>query len=201
MEYIKTKWVNGETPINESNLNNIEDGIEALQRNRITAYLSSNLAFPAGTESYKIIDLDSATITGDKLALGEATTSSGTVKGILIPSGVKKINIGCYVSIVNNNNTSAMYFVVYVQRVRNGETSIVSRLSSTDIPAGGRISSAAIPPFDLEVQEGDLYYLRMYKSIASGICEIVGSASEKRTFITAEAIEVTPTEITDESAI
>ena len=28
MAYIKTEWVNGETPLNETNLNNIENGIE-----------------------------------------------------------------------------------------------------------------------------------------------------------------------------
>ena len=78
MAYTKTEWVNGETPINESNLNNIENGIEELQRHKITAYLSSNVSFPAGTDTYKVINLDSATITGDKLQLGEATTSTTT---------------------------------------------------------------------------------------------------------------------------
>jgi len=29
MSYTKTIWVNGETPINDTNLNNIEDGVEA----------------------------------------------------------------------------------------------------------------------------------------------------------------------------
>ena len=38
MSYIKTTWVNGVTPINATNLNHIEDGIEGVENNKQSVY-------------------------------------------------------------------------------------------------------------------------------------------------------------------
>lgn len=50
MAYAKTNWVNGETPINAANLNNIENGIEAID-NKIQDIVTNGNAAKCG---YKI---------------------------------------------------------------------------------------------------------------------------------------------------
>ncbi len=52
MAYTRTNWVSGETPLSASNFNNIEDGIEELNSNKINGVTTGrNVAITATAET------------------------------------------------------------------------------------------------------------------------------------------------------
>lgn len=157
---------------------------------KMTAYLTANQKFPNNGEEYAFINLDGVKESGSKFTLASGTTTAGnTVHGIKIPSGVKKIEISSTATFQNNNSTSTMYFVLYIYRLRNGASSIVSRYTSSDILAG-RNSTVSITPFQWDdVQEGDIFFLRVYKSLTNGSVDFVGAEKEMRTFLNIGYVE------------
>lgn len=52
MPYRKTEWINGETPLNADNMNNIEDGIESLETSlgQVTSQLASKQGMLSSTQ-------------------------------------------------------------------------------------------------------------------------------------------------------
>lgn len=167
----------------------VNQNYDELQKHSITTYLSSDISFPSSSSNYSMIEVNGSVVTGDKLQIGEKTVNGANYKGIVVGSGVSKIKINATASFRNNNQTSPMYFVLYICRLRGETAEFISRMPTLEVPINGLTDGVSISPFDYEVQEGDLFYLRMYKSIANGNCNIVGNSTERRTYITAEVVE------------
>lgn len=87
MSYKRTVWVNGETPINADNLNNMEDGIAG-------AYsLTDSISIPANS------DLN------DYITPGNYSVNAGTIT-VTIANVPDSINVGFYMKVIKQYNTS-----------------------------------------------------------------------------------------------
>ena len=141
MAYTKTEWVNGETPINESNLNNIENGIEALQPNIITAIVGENITF-------------SSTTTINDLSLVEHSKvgSAFTLENgkITVGSEVNNVRLSGQIRVTNRSSANGVYNI-YIYK--NDEIVTAGR---TAIVGSGSTVGASASSFVTEVAEGDV---------------------------------------------
>lgn len=193
MAYTKTEWVNGETPINESNLNNIENGIEAVQPQTITIRTSAEESFGAGLNYYYLSKLDDIfSSCGDlfkEIGTAQASGSATSITGLKIPTGVNKINVSGQVQFTNDNTTSTMYFMAAIYKVNaDGEATELSRSMSTAVPitTNNVVTLTFAEVKGVEVAEGDIIGLRVYKSVANGLMTVgVGS----RVYLSVEKAE------------
>lgn len=103
MAYTKINWVNDITPVNETNMNNIENGIEQahqsieeLQPNSITGYLSTKLSYTS-TKNTQKIPLILSSSKGNKFSV----TSDG---GIKIGAGVDKVLVNAQIYFFTGSN-------------------------------------------------------------------------------------------------
>lgn len=186
MAYIKTQWVNGETPINESNLNNIENGIETLQPEIITVGTSETKNLGSGETTYNFGVDDILGQVGSGFTLANTTGQTVNPTGIKIPAGVSVVEINSNQQFTNKNTTSSMYFAgfVYLEKAESGESSLIGRAVTPTIVAGGT-GSATITPILAEVEENDIIYLRAFKEMSNGTATI---DIAPRTYITIKKI-------------
>lgn len=130
---------------------------------------------------------------GTKLSHATSASQLGNepanVYCVKVGAGVSKIKACAQMQFTNNNTTSNMYFVMYVYRFRpgvnTGTGNLVTRAITPSIAPGLSVSACTIPTI-VEVVEGDLIYLRAFKSLTNGVCAVNG---ESRTSLTVEVVE------------
>ncbi len=103
MSYTKTNWVDNTTPINETNLNKIEQGI---YDNSLVVDAVTNTLNPTDTETYKTAELTEGQIT-DVIGVNDIVIKGQTEQdGIPTPSAPVDINVvsGSNVIEISNKN-------------------------------------------------------------------------------------------------
>ena len=104
MAYTKTQWVNNTTPINDTNLNKIEQGI---YDNSLVVDAVTNTLNPTDTETYKTAELTEGQIT-DVIGVNDIIIKGDTSQdGTPTPSAPVDVNV------VSGNN------VVYTSDASN----------------------------------------------------------------------------------
>ena len=100
MSYTKTTWVNNTTPINDTNLNKIEQGI---YDNSLVVDAVTNTLNPTDTETYKTAELTEGQIT-DAIGVGDVELKGQTEQdGTPTPSAPVDVNV------VSGSNVIGIY--------------------------------------------------------------------------------------------
>lgn len=101
MSYTKTTWVNNTTPINETNLNKIEQGI---YDNSLVVDAVTNTLNPTDTETYKTAELTEGQIT-DVIGVKDIIIKGQTEQdGTPTPSAPVDVNVVSGSNVVNTSN-------------------------------------------------------------------------------------------------
>ena len=87
MAYTRTTWVSGDTPLSAGNMNNIEDGIEALNTDildviRTVTYDVTNHTIPAESFNYVSIPFTSPSGFGNPIVVNVRIDGSGTSSAV-----------------------------------------------------------------------------------------------------------------------
>ena len=107
MSYTKTTWVNNTTPINETNLNKIEQGIydNSLVVDAVTDKLN-----PTDTETYKTAELTEGQIT-DVIGVNDILIKGQTSQdGEPTPSSPVDVNVVSGSNVINTSNKNRVSF-------------------------------------------------------------------------------------------
>ena len=105
MAYTKTQWVNNTTPINDTNLNKIEQGI---YDNSLVVDAVTNTLNPTDTETYKTAELTEGQIT-DAIGVSDIVIKGQTSQdGTPTPSVPVDINVVSGSNIVNTSNKNLL---------------------------------------------------------------------------------------------
>lgn len=162
MAYNKTVWVNDSTPaINATNLNNIENGIEALDNT------STSMAGSIATNTTNIDNLQTvatATFTNDKTSLAGGVLALDTINstsdkltlsgsGIRIGAGISKVLVSGNVFF---QFTAADQNYLYMQ-IRKNTTAVSIAIGAEAFNYA--FISLSFTPVLVEVQEGDIFYI------------------------------------------
>lgn len=169
----KINFINGETPINDTNLNQMQDNIETAinTENIMTAKLSAEVAFESGNTGGQIV-LDSSVSKGDKLTLTDGSIKIGEGISYILVSGGAKIQ--------NDNESSWAYYNLYIYK--NSSIVASSRIGYLE---AGKVSGCSVSPSLVEVKENDVISLRFYK-ISTHLATVASSYSS--TYLTVEAV-------------
>lgn len=139
MTYIKTEWVNGETPINETNLNNIENGIVDLQPEVLSLKLPDNHTI-ATDSIYEDLELSELCKTGSNLSYEDGKIIIGAgINKIFIEYGgkiVPKTSSQKYLSLFKNGDTTIGYIINNVYGVAKERTEITQTRVMIDVVEG-----------------------------------------------------------------
>ena len=101
MAYTKTQWVNNTTPINDTNLNKIEQGI---YDNSLVVDAVTNTLNPTDTETYKTAELTEGQIT-DVIGVSDILIKGDTEQdGTPTPSATVDVNVVSGSNVVNTSN-------------------------------------------------------------------------------------------------
>lgn len=99
--YVKTQWVNNTTPINETNLNKIEQGI---YNNSLVADAVTNTLNPTDTETYKTAELTEGQIT-DVIGVNDILIKGQTSQnGEPTPSSPVDVNVVSGSNVINTSS-------------------------------------------------------------------------------------------------
>lgn len=120
MSYTRTQWVESETPLSADNMNNIEDGIEELQDQKVDKATGKGLSTNDYTtaEKNKLAGIE----TGAEVNPGNATTSAA---GLMSASDKTKLN-----GIQSGANNYALTKTLYTVNLASNIT-IASATSAT----------------------------------------------------------------------
>ena len=177
MAYTKINWENlpsTNTPVNATNLNHMDQGIyDANDKNIITAKTLSDYTIQTTdtVEDVKTFSLYNSV--GNKL-----TIENGAIK---IGSGVSKVKVSYNATTQNSTNTAISRAFTYLTQNNTQITQESHYFNRTY----GQIS-VAHNEIIRSVQEGDIFYLRVYG--LAGI-KLMGGSSFCHTAITVEVIE------------
>lgn len=178
MAYTKTNWVNDITPANETNMNNIETGIEQahqdianLQPNIITAGITADITKTTTTSG--ICPMELLNSVGSKL-----TIEGGAIK---IGAGVSKVLANAKVLAKNNDSSSSIIVQAYIKKSSAGVESNVD--AGIDIANSGSNLSLCMTNTLVSVSEGDTLYLGWWKGNEK-------SLSIKKGYLTKLTVEV-----------
>lgn len=215
MEYTRVNWENGEkiadgyviidgetyntvdpeysgnTPINASNLNIMDEAIYNLSKpiEYIELVLSEDKNFGSGSNYYYLDNLDVINYQiGSKFKTGSKTPSASatSMAGVKIPAGINRVNVSGQMTISNNNETSAMMFVSFIYKISpDGTVTTISRSQKPNILAGSYVTNTMAPK-TIDVQEEDIIGFGIYKSLSSGTCTARGVSEQ--TFLTVEEV-------------
>lgn len=101
MSYVKTQWVNNTTPINDTNLNKIEQGI--YDNSLVTEAIADKLN-PTDTETYKTAELTEGQIT-DVIGVSDILIKGQTSQdGEPTPSSPVDVNVVSGSNVINTSN-------------------------------------------------------------------------------------------------
>lgn len=166
MSYTKTEWVNGVTPINETNLNNIENGIVNLQPEALTLNLPANHTINSDS-TYENIEFSELCKIGSNLSYEDGKIIIGAgINKIFIEYGgkiVPKTTGQKYLSLFKNGDTTIGYIITNVYGVASQRTAITQTRVMVD------------------VVEGDYFELKVY-GLSGDILDL------NRLFITVEKV-------------
>lgn len=105
--YVKTQWVNNTTPINDTNLNKIEQGI---YDNSLVVDAVTNTLNPTDTETYKTAELTEGQIT-DVIGVNDIIIKGQTSQdGTPTPSAPVDVNVVSGSNVINTSNKSGNLF-------------------------------------------------------------------------------------------
>ena len=122
MSYTRTNWLESETPLSADNMNNIEDGIEELQDQKVDKVTGKGLSTNDYTtaEKTKLASIESeADVTADAVTYysytgnNPPTVYSGADQDITLPIGKSNI-LGIYKLIFANNSNAIIYGICLV---------------------------------------------------------------------------------------
>lgn len=190
---------NTTTPLSAQNMNAIQDNAEAaindvqtqVTNNKpqiITVGLTTDVSMST-SNTYTSISLNNinAQTSNCTFTLKSGSTSTvGNFAGVEIPTGITKIKASSLLQCTNTSGNS-MYFINFLYRYRGGETSIIMRSLTSPLASSSTGLSALIPSFLIDVQEGDIIFMRPYKSNSSNSATVNSGTS--RTFLTIESVE------------
>ncbi len=101
MSYVKTQWVNNTTPINDTNLNKIEQGI---YDNSLVVDAVTNTLNPTDTETYKTAELTEGQIT-DVIGVNDIVIKGQTSQdGTPTPSAPVDVNVVSGSNVIETSN-------------------------------------------------------------------------------------------------
>ena len=105
MSYVKTQWVNNTTPINDTNLNKIEQGI---YDNSLVVDAIKNTINPTDTETYKTAELTEGQIT-DVIGVNDIVIKGNTSQdGEPTPSSPIDVNVVSGNNVIRTNNKNLL---------------------------------------------------------------------------------------------
>lgn len=105
MSYTKTTWVNNTTPINDTNLNKIEQGI---YDNSLVVDAVTNTLNPTDTETYKTAELTEGQIT-DVIGVSDIVIKGQTEQdGTPTPSDPVDVNVVSGSNVINTSNKNLL---------------------------------------------------------------------------------------------
>lgn len=169
----------------KENVSGLQGEVDDLYPEVITIYNADEQSMLT-TDNYDVIELPTVySQHGSKLTIAKTTGLTQNASGVKIPAGYSRALVSAVAQFNNKNTTSDMYFVLYVQRCRNEAATILAR-SMTPSVSKGLSASAAIPTIQLWVQEGDVLYLRAFKSISNGVAAVGAGV---RTYLTVELLK------------
>ena len=125
MSYVKTQWVNNTTPINDTNLNKIEQGIydNSLVVDAVTDKLN-----PTDTETYKIAELTEGQIT-DVIGVNDILIKGDTEQdGTPTPDSPVDVNVVSGSNVVNTSNKN-----LYIPLLNIGEIPILMNAGTVSL--------------------------------------------------------------------
>lgn len=158
------------TPINATNLNQLQTNIENAYEKHIVSALGTQQTIEANVETK--ISLSNPAVIGNKLSLVN--------NGIVIGSGVSWVRVSAN---VGGQNSSANSGKIYACIKRNDEAQF-EKYSDTNT-AQYEYQSFEFAPFILSVNEGDV--IAMY--VTSPVKWVVNSSYDKMTSLMVEVIE------------
>ena len=119
MTYTKTQWVNNTTPIDENNLNKIEQGI---YDNSLVVDAVTNTLNPTDTETYKTAELTEGQIT-DVIGISDIVIQGNTEQnGTPTPSAPVDVNVVSGSNVVNTSNKNWLKTQRLTTKTLNGIT-------------------------------------------------------------------------------
>ena len=105
MSYVKTQWVNNTTPINDTNLNKIEQGI--YDNSLVTEAIEDKLN-PTDTETYKTAELTEGQIT-DVIGVNDIVIKGDTEQdGEPTPSSPVDVNVVSGSNVINTSSKNLL---------------------------------------------------------------------------------------------
>ena len=144
-----------------------------LEKNILTCGLSNDISVKGSDDTYRAIPVVETTKIGNLLKVVDGE--------IIIPTGVSNVLVSANIYFSNDNNSSEMTLVGYIEQ--NDNKNYISR-GCVRIPAG-QSSSVSLPQRLIEVQEGDVLRISSYKGISSGLFTV---QSGDRTWFTVEVV-------------
>ncbi len=165
------------------------NGEDINQRQSITVCLSEEYTMSTSL-NYEAIGIDKIiSQAGTKFELASTTGLKTDVIGIKIPADIKQVLINSNMVFINNNETSEMYFTGYIYKTKadgsSGTSGTLLGRSPTTTIVKGTSATTCITSLQRDVEEGDVLYLRAYKSMASGKATI---GTDVRTYLTVQAV-------------
>lgn len=181
MAYTKTTWVNGTTPINATNLNKIEDGIENASTTKPMLMCSLNT-----TNNNEIINISTTYTDVDlplvkKLGVNDTNNLEVSSNKVYVRSSkIKHLKISCQ-SLINRGSANT---TMYLSVKKNGTTIYNSRGQYKQDYDALVIS---ITPIIIDVAENDYISWAFASATIGNVTLYKGSTSN---FILIEAIDV-----------
>ena len=114
MSYVKTEWINDQTPLNATNLNHIEDGIEAVPvdasvgRSSIVTKTSNIVG---DVDRTNIANAPFSTALGSRIVIGANASESGAFGGDIHIDGENSYGFGYRVYGFRNQNLIGGYHI------------------------------------------------------------------------------------------
>ena len=147
MAYTKTQWVNNTTPINDTNLNKIEQGI---YDNSLVVDAVTNTLNPTDTETYKTAELTEGQIT-DVIGVNDILIKGQTSQdGEPTPSSPVDVNVVSGSNVINTSNKNSLDISAMTTQVIAG-VSVTNNRDGTLTLNGTSNSSGGSQDISIEI--------------------------------------------------
>lgn len=183
MSYTKTNWVNNTTPINETNLNKIEQGI---YDNSLVVDAVTNTLNPTDTETYKTAELTEGQIT-DVIGVNDIIIKGQTEQdGTPTPSAPVDVNVVSGSNVINTSNKN-----LFIPTLKANGTSISVNNATVSLIKDEYtfIASGSDMYFGQVANTGATYSningMKIYKNGNTKLSFLITNTTFNRTYITA----------------
>lgn len=166
MSYVKTQWVNNTTPINDTNLNKIEQGI---YDNSLVVDAVTNKLNPTDTETYKTAELTEGQIT-DVIGINDIVIKGQTSQdGEPTPSAPVDVNVVSGSNVVNTSSKN-----MFDKNNINSFFGYPSPSTKKLVIAGSTDKSLYIPiqsnqQYTVQKIKSSRFYIGTCKNISNGV--------------------------------